>query len=77
LRSQRLNELTPTVIESVARIDGAIVLDRESRLIAFGAILRSNATAQRESGATPLVAPPSAPGLRLVAPADLTNRFLN
>lgn len=51
LRSQRVNDLTPTVLESVARIDGAIVLDRESHLIAFGAILR-NPGAARESGAT-------------------------
>lgn len=51
LQSQNVNELTPTVLESVARIDGAIVLDRESRLIAFGAILRSP-TRQAESNAT-------------------------
>ena len=33
-------DLTPTVLESIARIDGAIVLDRTASLLAFGAILR-------------------------------------
>lgn len=33
-------DLTPTVLESIARIDGAIVLDQASNLMAFGAILR-------------------------------------
>jgi hypothetical protein len=40
LRGKSALELTPTVLESIARIDGAIVLDRTSNLLAFGAILR-------------------------------------
>jgi hypothetical protein len=40
LRGKSVLDLTPTVLESVARIDGAIVLDRAANLIAFGAILR-------------------------------------
>jgi hypothetical protein len=40
LRHKRVLDLAPTVLETLARIDGAIVLDRESNLLAFGAILR-------------------------------------
>jgi hypothetical protein len=40
LRGTSILDLTPTVLESVARIDGAIVLDRTASLLAFGAILR-------------------------------------
>jgi hypothetical protein len=40
LRGKSVLDLTPTVLESVARIDGAIVLDRAASLLAFGAILR-------------------------------------
>jgi hypothetical protein len=40
LRGTSILDLTPTVLESVARIDGAIVLDRTAGLLAFGAILR-------------------------------------
>ena len=40
LRGKLALDLTPTVLESIARIDGAIVLDRASNLLAFGAILR-------------------------------------
>jgi hypothetical protein len=43
LRGKSVLELTPTVLESVARIDGAIVLDRAANLLAFGAILRHHA----------------------------------
>jgi hypothetical protein len=35
------------VLETVARIDGGIVLDRESNLLAFGAILRHPDLAER------------------------------
>jgi hypothetical protein len=41
LRGQRALDLAPAVLETVARIDGAIVLDAESNLLSFGAILRS------------------------------------
>jgi len=40
LRGTSVLDLTPMVLESIARIDGAIVLDRTARLLAFGAILR-------------------------------------
>jgi hypothetical protein len=41
LRGKRALDLAPTVLETVARIDGGIVLDRQSNLLAFGAILRA------------------------------------
>ena len=44
LRGQRALDLAPAVLETVARIDGAIVLDGESNLLSFGAILRSPMT---------------------------------
>jgi hypothetical protein len=40
LRGTSVRDLTPTVLESIARIDGAIVLDRTASVLAFGAILR-------------------------------------
>jgi hypothetical protein len=40
LRKTRANELSTAVLESIAQIDGSVVLDRDSRLLAFGAILR-------------------------------------
>jgi hypothetical protein len=40
VRGQTLLDLDPTVIESLAGIDGAVVVDREGRLLTFGAILR-------------------------------------
>jgi hypothetical protein len=40
LRRQRVTELSQPVIETIARIDGSIVLDRDGNLLAFGAILR-------------------------------------
>ncbi len=40
LRNKRVLDVAPTVLETLARIDGAIVLDREANLLAFGAILR-------------------------------------
>jgi len=40
LRRARATELSPPVLESIAQIDGSVVLDRDSRLLAFGAILR-------------------------------------
>ena len=41
LRRASATELSPAVLESIAEIDGSVVLDRDSRLLAFGAILRS------------------------------------
>jgi hypothetical protein len=40
LRKTRATELSPAVFESIAQIDGSVVLDHDSRLLAFGAILR-------------------------------------
>jgi Cyclic nucleotide-binding domain len=40
LRHKRVLDIAPTVLETLARIDGAIVLDREANLLAFGTILR-------------------------------------
>jgi hypothetical protein len=40
LRSQRVTEISQPVLETIARIDGSIVIDREGNLLAFGAILR-------------------------------------
>jgi hypothetical protein len=40
LHQKRVLELPTAVLETVARIDGGIVLDRDSNLLAVGAILR-------------------------------------
>jgi hypothetical protein len=40
LRRTRATELSAAVLESIAQIDGSVVLDGDSRLLAFGAILR-------------------------------------
>ena len=40
LRRTRAAKLSTAVLESIAQIDGSVVLDRDSRLLAFGAILR-------------------------------------
>jgi hypothetical protein len=39
-RGQTLHDIDPTVIEALAGIDGAVVTDRDGRLLTFGAILR-------------------------------------
>jgi hypothetical protein len=41
LHQKRVLDIPSAVLETVARIDGGIVLDRDSNLLAFGAILRS------------------------------------
>jgi hypothetical protein len=40
LRRANATELSLAVLESIAQIDGSVVLDRDARLLAFGAILR-------------------------------------
>src|SRR5438105_4385891 len=40
LRRTRAIEVPAAVLESIAQIDGSVVLDRDSNLLAFGAILR-------------------------------------
>jgi DNA integrity scanning protein DisA with diadenylate cyclase activity len=57
LRGKSVVDLTPTVLESIARIDGAIVVDRAANLLAFGTILRHHHgadvdTTAREGGRT-------------------------
>jgi len=42
LRDRTVVELEPTILQSIAGVDGGIVLDRRGRLLAFGAILRTN-----------------------------------
>jgi hypothetical protein len=44
LRGKRVLDMAAPVLESVARIDGAIVLSRNSDLLAFGAILHPPST---------------------------------
>lgn len=39
-RGQSLNDLDDTVLEALAGVDGAVVTDRDGRLLSFGAILR-------------------------------------
>jgi hypothetical protein len=45
LRNKRILDLAPSVLETVAGMDGGIVLDRESNLLAFGAILCNDLSA--------------------------------
>jgi hypothetical protein len=45
LRQRRILDLAPSVLEAIAAMDGAILLDRESNLLAFGAILRHDLSA--------------------------------
>jgi len=45
-RHAQVLALAPTVVETLARTDGAIVLDREGNLLSFGAILRHPATGE-------------------------------
>ena len=40
LRKACATEFSPAVLESIAQIEGSVVLDRDARLLAFGAILR-------------------------------------
>jgi len=42
LRDRTVVELEPAILQSIAGVDGGIVLDRRGRLLAFGAILRTN-----------------------------------
>ena len=40
-----MTEIAPAVLEALAGLDGAIATDRTGRLLAFGAILRHDASA--------------------------------
>jgi hypothetical protein len=44
-RGRSVLDLEPTVLEAFAGLDGAIATDRSGRLLAFGAILRHDASA--------------------------------
>ena len=43
-RGRRASDLDPAVLEALASLDGALVLDRSGKLVAFGAILRHDAS---------------------------------
>jgi hypothetical protein len=43
LRRKSALRLEPNVLQSIAQVDGGIVMDREGQLLAFGAILRTGA----------------------------------
>jgi len=45
-RSRDVTELSPTLLEALSGLDGAVVTDRSGRLIAFGAILRHDTMSQ-------------------------------
>jgi len=49
LRNRRVLEMSPAILETIARMDGAVVLDSQSNLIAFGAILRHDLTIAADS----------------------------
>jgi hypothetical protein len=49
LRGKQVLTMSPAILETIAHVDGAIVLDRESNLLAFGAILRHDLTIASES----------------------------
>ncbi len=40
VRGRKLSEIAPAVLESIASLDGAVVVDQNGRLLTFGAILR-------------------------------------
>ena len=65
-RDRVVTDLDPSVLESLAGLDGATVVDRNGRLLAFGAILRHDATA--------LLGPTPAEGARTTA-ALVASRF--
>ena len=43
-RGRRVSDLDPAVLESLAGLDGALVVDRSGSIVAFGAILRHDAS---------------------------------
>jgi hypothetical protein len=61
-------DLAPTVVETLARIDGAIVLDRQANLLSFGAILQDPLAHERngspvEGGRSTRPSPPPIMGM--------------
>jgi hypothetical protein len=45
LRHKQVLGMAPALLETIARMDGSLVMDRESNLLAFGAILRNTGMA--------------------------------
>ena len=45
LRQKQILGIAPALLETVARMDGSLVMDRDSNLLAFGAILRNTGMA--------------------------------
>lgn len=45
LRHKQVLEMAPALLETIARMDGSLVMDHESRVLAFGAILRNTGMA--------------------------------
>jgi hypothetical protein len=72
LSGKSVLELELEVLQSVARVDGGIVLDREGRLLAFGAILRhaGEPLAAQEGGRTTAAMHASRFGLALKISED-------
>ncbi len=72
LFDKRVPELELSVLESIARVDGGIVMDREGRLLAFGAILRTTeqSLAAQEGGRTTAAVQASRFGLALKISED-------
>ena len=65
-RGRDVTELSPSVLEGLAGLDGALATDRSGSLLAFGAILRNDASS--------LPAPITAEGARTTA-AIVASRF--
>ena len=45
LRHKQVLGMAPALLETIARMDGSLVMDRDSNLLAFGAILRNTGMA--------------------------------
>ncbi|WP_406697663.1 hypothetical protein V5E97_02245 [Singulisphaera sp. Ch08] len=82
-RGRNVTELAPSVLEALAGLDGAVVTDRNGGLIAFGAILRNDAsqlsspiTAEGARTTAALVASRYGPVLK-VSEDGLISCFLN
>jgi DNA integrity scanning protein DisA with diadenylate cyclase activity len=50
LEGRSLTDLDPNVLAALASLDGAIIVDRNARLLAAGAILRHPPSAELEAG---------------------------
>jgi hypothetical protein len=71
-RGKSVTTMDPTVLESLAKLDGALVTDPQGRIIAFGAILRHDAQAMAENH--PTFPHPVAEGARTTA-AHVASRY--